>query len=320
MSMVTKRVPAARRGRFSPRGPLALHAARNLRGIFAALALVAAAPPVAARAPVSDAPLPLSRMDSLFITAATGEPRFQAARDSAEARLRADDTLTLAWLVERARRPDHRLTPRQNHYIERLFTLIADSGRHDAPRRVLAHAIAEAPHDTARARWLYIGSRLGDTAFRAVAQPWLRDPSEAVRRMAVRALGAYPHPGHVPLLWDGLERTRGLERHMRLWALAEHPSLSATPAARAMLLARLAPLLDDPHVYNRRKIRDLLLKAADGSWASLRRVMPAAADSAVRREWWHLAREARGGDAFLRAEAGGMTEEEGRVFGMSGAR
>ncbi len=256
-----------------------------------------------------------SRMDTLFITAATGEPRFQAARDSAEAALRAGDSLTLAWLVERVARREHTLTPRQNHYIERLFTLIADSGRHDAPRRVLAHAIAEAPHDTARARWLYIGSRLGDTAFRAVAQPWLRDPSEAVRRMAVRALGAYPHPDNLPLLWEGLEQVHGLERHMRLWALAEHPTPDVSPAARAAVLTRLAPLLDDPHLYNRRKIRDMMLQAADGSWSALRRVMPTFRNDALRREWWLLAREARGGGAFLKMESSRMTEEERRFLG-----
>ncbi len=258
----------------------------------------------------------LTRLDTLFITASTGEPRFQAARDSAQAELLAGDSLTLAWLVERAMRPGHRLTPRQSHYIERLFTLIADSGRHDAPRVTLARAIATAPHDTARARWLYIGSRLGDTAFRAVAQPWLRDSSATVRRMAVRVLGAYPHPDHLPQLWDSLEHVHGLERHMRLWALGEHPSLLSTPAARATVLARLAPLLEDPHLYNRRKIRDIMLKAADGFWAPLHRVMPENPDLPLRREWWRLAREARGGGPFLKAAVATMTEEERRVLGL----
>jgi hypothetical protein len=289
------------------------------RVLLAGLACAAAMAPTAPAAPRDPASVPLpalTRMDTLFLTAATGEPRFQAVRDSAQAALLAGDSLTLAWLVERTMRPGHRLTPRQNHYIERLFTLIADSGRHAASRRALARAVATAPHDTARARWLYIGSRLGDTAFRTVARPWLRDSSAAVRRMAVRVLGAYPHPDHLPLLWDGLEHVQGLERHMRLWALAEHASLTSTPAARARVLARLAPLLDDPHMYNRRLIRDLMLRAADGSWAPLRRAMPAHAEAARRREWWKLARESRGGDAFLRSERARMTEEERRVLGL----
>jgi hypothetical protein len=256
-----------------------------------------------------------TRMDTLFITAATGEPRFKPARDSAEAALRAGGEATLLWLTDTASRSGRSLTPRQTHYIERLFTVMADSGRHAASRRVLAHAIATAPHDTARARWLYVGSRISDTAFRRVARPWLHDSSESVRRMAARVLGAYPHPDHVPLLWAGLDGVHGLERHMRLWALTEQPSIKALPhAQRGQVLKRLAPLLADEQIYNRQKVRDMMLKASDSSWTVLRGMMPRSLEASLRREWWLLAFEAKGGHAFLKRERRKMTEEEKSFF------
>ena len=55
-----------------------------------------------------------SRMDTLFITAATGEPRFQAARDSAESVLRAEGAGALNWLVDTA-------TARAHHPLGWLF-------------------------------------------------------------------------------------------------------------------------------------------------------------------------------------------------------
>src|SRR5690606_32511262 len=106
--------------------------------------------------------------------ASTGEPRFAAARDSCEKILVADDAETLEYLVATANEvPPRDRTPRQRHYIERLFTLVADSGRNPVARETLARAIAAAPNDTLRARWLYIGSRLGDTAFASAARLWL---------------------------------------------------------------------------------------------------------------------------------------------------
>jgi hypothetical protein len=258
-----------------------------------------------------------TRMDTLFITAATGEPRFQPARDTAEVELRAGDTAMLLWLTDTLARSGRTLTPRQNHYVERLFTVVSDSGRNAGALRVLAHAARHAPHDTARARWLYIGSRIGDTAFRDVARPWLRDTSESVRRMAVRVLGAYPHPTVVPLLWADLENVYGLERHTRLWALTEQPAIKSLPAAqRGAVLKRLAPLLADEHIYNRQKVRDMMLKASDSSWISLRSFMPQSPDAPLRREWWLLAYDAHGGHAFLNAERGKMSEEERIYFGV----
>jgi len=306
---------------------------RPLHVIIAIVSLLCGGGAVAAPASTSA----FTRMDSLFITAATGEPRFQAARDSAEGLLRAEGARTLTWLVDTATaRPHHPLTPRQSHYVERLFTVIADSGRDPVSRDVLARAIAAARTDTARARWLYVGSRIGDTAFRAVAHLWIADSSEAVRRMAVRALGAYPHVAAVPLLWARLEgrsgtkvkasragkkstALSGFERHMILWALAEQPVFKdpgMTAAARLDLLKRLAPLLADEQIYNRRKVRDLMLKVSDGSWSPIARARPQKMTGQLRREWWLLASEtkpATGGAEFLRSEAKGMSEEE-RAF------
>ena len=60
----------------------------------------------------------------------------------------------------------------------------------------------------------------------------------------------------------------------------------------------------------------MMLKAADSSWTSLRRVMPAHPDPFLRRVWWRLAHESRYGDVFLKTEAAKMTEEERRMWGL----
>jgi hypothetical protein len=274
--------------------------------VFAILgAMCWGVPPAAASASGFPA---FTRMDTLFLTAATGEPRFQSERNEAERTLVAGDSATLDWLVTGAKND---LTPRQRHYVERLFTVIADSGRNPAARRVLARALDSAPDDTVRAQWLYIGSRLGDTSFRDVAVPWLASGGEGVRRMAVRVLGACPRAENLPLLWTGLDTLRGLERHQRLWALDAHSPLRE-PAWR-----RLAPLLADGQRFNRRKARDMLLKATDSSWVKLRALMPQNPDAALRREWWLLALDAQGGGTFLEAERNRMTGEERRFFGVT---
>jgi hypothetical protein len=244
-------------------------------------------------------------MDSLFLTAATGEPRFQAARDSCEKILIALDTVTLGYLIAGAARDR---TPRQRQYVERLFTVLADSGRNPAPRRALEGAVSVSVNDTVRAQWLYIGSRMADTAFRASAPAWLDSPSEAVRRMAVRTLGAYPSPENLPWLWSGLDSLRGLELHQRLWALEAHSPLHDW--------SRLVPLLENAHYFNRQKVRDMLLKATDSSWAALSAAIPKDPHHALRREWWRLALDARGGGEFLESERAAMTAEEICFLGM----
>jgi hypothetical protein len=195
--------------------------------------------------------------------------------------------------------------------MERLFVVMADSGRNAGPRRILAAAIAAAPSDSARAQWLYIGSRMGDSAFRAAALPWLGSASEVVRRMAVRVLGASPRPENLPLLWAGLDTLRGLELHQRLWALEANVK-HMVPGD----WTRLAPRLADSHYFNRRKVRDMMLKATDSSWAELSRAMPKRPDAGTRREWRFLAEAAKGGRAYLEAEKRAMTTDERRFFGI----
>jgi hypothetical protein len=266
-------------------------------------------------------PLPsFSRLDSLFLIAATGEPRFAAQRDSCEKILTARDAETLDYLTRLAALPDRSLTPRQRQYIERLFTIVADSGRNPAARAALARAIDAAPGDTLRARWLQVGSRLGDTAFRAVALPWLNSGSDGpvlARRAAARVLGAYPGADNVPLLLDGIDALRGADRHARLWALGEQPAIRDWRP--------LLPLLADADYFNRRKVRDLLLKATDSSWATLGRAMSKDPEKpgdpnlspVPRNEWRLLALDAKGGQDFLRSEASVMTKAEKRFYGVA---
>jgi hypothetical protein len=196
-----------------------------------------------------------TRLDSLFVAAATGEPRFQLLRDSSEKALLTMDTVGLQYLL------DHRLTkqtPRQRHYVEMFFMMAADSGRNSKPRMLLSRALASSP-DTLRSQLLYIGSQMRDSAFRREAIPYLHSDSESVRRMAVRTLGSYPNPENLPLLWDGLEKTRGLELQQRLWALDQQGPLAEWK--------RLIPLLQDSLFFNRQKVRDMLSKTADSALA-----------------------------------------------------
>jgi hypothetical protein len=200
-----------------------------------------------------------------------------------------------------------RQTPRQQHYVERLFTLSSDSGRNPRPRALLAAAVAAAPSDTVRALLLSIGSWMGDSAFRPTALPWLRSPFEPVRRMAVRNLGAYPSPANVPLLLDGLYTVRGLELQQRLWSLGAQKSVPDI---------HLTALLGDPYFFNRRKARDLLLKASDSSWARLDSIRTRKPGVMAGKEWWLLAQDAKDGAVFLEAEKAKMTGEERRYFGL----
>ena len=257
-----------------------------------------------------------TRLDSLFITAATGEPRFQAAREAAEKALLAD-TGTLPYLLEKRLRNQ---TPRQQHYVERLFTLSSDSGRNARPRALLAAALASVKSDTLRIQLLYVGSQLGDSSFRTAALPWLKSSSEPVRRMAVRNLGTYPRPQNFSLLMDGLFDVHGLELQQRLWSLEAQ--------GQGIGFKRLAPLLNDSLYFNRRKVRDLILKAADTSWSAIDRALGvellnsstvtklSKSENELRLEWLLLAQDAKDGRAFLEARKGRMTDAERIYFGL----
>jgi hypothetical protein len=279
-------LPAVRRAAASP----------GLRGLWVCLLLATCA--------VAWTPPLFSRLDSLFLTAATGEPRYQAARAAAEQALRADSA-TLPYLLENRLR---RQTPRQQQYVERLFTLASDSGRNARPRLLLAAALRSGLSDTLCFQILYIGSKLGDTAFLPEALPWLNASFEPARRMAVRSLGAYPRGPNLPRLWSGLSETRGLERQQRLWALGAQEPLRDWRT--------LTPLLEDSLFFNRRTVRDMLLKATDSSWSVLRSGLPTRPSAAVRHEWRLLAQDAKGGREFLEAEKTALTADERRYFGV----
>ena len=239
-----------------------------------------------------------SKLDSLFIISATGEPKYQPQRDSSQKTLLALDTAALRYLL------DHRLTgqtPRQRHYVETFFALASDSGRNANPRRLLAQALTISP-DTIRSQLLYIGSEMHDTAFRREAIPYLHSDSSGVRRMAVRCLGSYPNPENLPMLWDGLEKTHGLELQERLWALNAQGSLQDWK--------KLVPLMSDSLFFNRQKIRDMLLKSTDSSWAKLQVAVPLKMDATERLEWCLLALDAKGSSDFLAREMPGLREEE----------
>lgn len=238
----------------------------------------------------------LSHFDSLFIPAATGEPRFQAVRDSAEKGLVAAGGAALDYIL--ANRLSGQ-TPRQRHYIERVFTLVADSGRNPVAVARLAAALKTAP-DSLKPQLLYIGSEMKDSNFLPVARTLLRHDSAEVRKMALRSLGSYPDTASLRDLFDGLDKTEGLERQQRLWALSRFASIKDWQ--------RLIPLLKDPFLYNRQWVRQILVKAA-GDWPTLVKHIPAAAaaapgDKALKLEWVLMAMDLPGpaSRAFLKQQ------------------
>ncbi len=223
--------------------------------IFGATLLLLA--PSSANAQV---PVALSRFDSLFIVAATGEPRFEAARDSCRQALIRENEGALAYLLK------HRLTEqtaRQKHYVRELFTVLSDSGGNPAPRRHLEKALPQVS-DSLKAQLLYIGSRLGDTAFAAVARAYLHASDEEVRRNATRSLGAYPRAEHIPLLLAGIEKTRERELHQRLWALAQQEKV---PDWQRLVFA-----LSDSSLANRQSARQIIARSAPG-WPEVEKAL-----------------------------------------------
>lgn len=227
-------------------------------------------------------PPALTGLDSLFIIAATGEPRFKSLRNSVQKRLVAGDTATLTYLLA------NRLTgqtPRQRHYVEALFKAISDSGRNHAPVTALAAALSGAA-DSIQTQLLRIGSELGDTTFLPVARKYMDDDSVEVRKHAVRSLGTYPAPANVALLFKDLDKTRDLERQQRLWALGKQPGLKEW--------ARLLPLLEDANLYNRQLVRQIVAKSIGGDWALLEPHIPKEMDEEEELEWILLALETPG--------------------------
>jgi hypothetical protein len=229
-------------------------------------------------------PPKFTHQDSLFLVAATGEPRFQTLRDAAEKELLAGDTATLDYLL--ARRLSGQ-TPRQRHFVETVFKLMSDSGKNPAPTRKLGSALPGAA-DSIRAQLLHIGSELGDSTFLPVACVYLRDDSVEVRKSALRSLGCYPSPRVIPLLLDGLDSVRDLERQARLWALDKQSAFKDWP--------RLIPILADGNLYNRQLARRIAAKSA-GDWTLLEGYVPTDRDPETQLEWVLLALETPGAAA-----------------------
>lgn len=273
----------------------------------AATPAVKTAPPMAAKPALSAfrfVPPVFTRRDSLFIVAATGEPRFKSRRDSAERELIEGDTATLDYLIERRLGGQ---TPRQRHYVENLFKAISDSGRNPAPVHRIARALSGAD-DSTKAQLLHIGSELGDSAFLPQARRYLEADSLEVRKQAVRSLGTYPSPSNVFLLLDGLDKTRDLEMQQRLWALSRQVELKDWP--------RLLPLLQDSNLYNRQLVRQIVGKACAGNWLLVERYIPQPLDRKALLEWIQLALETSGIDAksFVRRNAPRLEPYERRFI------
>jgi hypothetical protein len=249
-------------------------------------------------------PPALTHRDSLFIVAATGEPRFKAKRDSAERELIEGDTATLDYLIQRRLGGQ---TPRQRHYVESLFKAISDSGRNRAPVHRIANALSRV-EDSIKAQLLHIGSELGDSAFLPQARRYLGADSVEVRKQAVRSLGTYPSPSNVFLLLDGLDKTGDLELQQRLWALSKQAELKDWP--------RLLPLLQDSNLYNRQLVRQIVGKACAGNWLLVERYIPQPLDQKALLEWIQLALETSGIDAksFVRRNAPRLEPYERRFI------
>ncbi|GEM_PF-2397601 len=289
-----------------------------LLSVFASPSLAGAAPKVDSTRPApshpasahpisaafSYAPPVFTHQDSLFIVAATGEPRFKGKRDSAEKELVAGDTATLDYLIRQ------RLsfqTPRQRHYVENLFKAISDSGRRREPVTRIAAALPVAA-DSIKIQLLHIGSELGDSAFLPVAKIYLGSDSVEVRKTAVRSLGSYPTPANVALLFDGLDKTRDLELQQRLWALSRQAEIKDWP--------KLLPIMRDSNLYNRQLVRQIIGKACAGNWLTVEKYIPHPLDNASLMEWIQLALETSGIDAkaYVRKNASQLDGYERRFI------
>ncbi len=182
-------------------------------------------------APLIDSLPSFTPLDSLFLTAATGEPRLQVARDSCEKKLIRLDTVTVNYLLT------HRLfdqTPRQRRYVERLFGLLADSGRHAQPALALTRAL-DGVSDSAKAQLLYVASTMADSSLQPLGLRYISHEKPEIRRMAARVLGMVPRAGASLPLWQGLADAPETERHQRLWALAAIAPYPGCDSLRAFL-------------------------------------------------------------------------------------
>lgn len=263
----------------TPRGWTRLAAAALAFPMITGLCLAAPAPDSLPKSRFL--PPVLTRQDSLFLAAATGEPRFQPIRDSAEKILVAEDTATMDYLL--ARRLTGQ-TPRQRHYVETLFKALSDSGRHPQAAAKLDAALAAAP-DSLKSQLLHIGSELGDSSFLSAAKRFLTHDSEDVRRNAARNLGAYPSAANAAWLIAGLDQTRDLERAERLWALGKQKDFKDW--------AKVLPVLRDSNLYNRELARRIVARSC-GDWTNVEKLAPSPMDDEELLEWVLMADDSPG--------------------------
>jgi hypothetical protein len=206
--------------------------------------------------------LKFSAFDSLFITAATGEPRLKPMRDSCENLLLKRDSATVAYLLAE-RLTDQ--TPRQRHYVEKLFGLLSDSGRKAYVGLALRLAVEPAA-DSVKPQLLYVASTMGDASLGVLGLTYISHAHTEVRRMAARLLGAYPRREYAVALLQGLDGSPEAEKHQRLWALA---AVAPYPQCD-----RLGSYLYDSSLAVRQMAVQALKRCADGKFSSLHLTLP----------------------------------------------
>lgn len=213
--------------------------------------------------------LVFSTFDSLFLTAAAGEPRLKTARDSCEKILVARGRETAAYLL--AERLTNQ-TPRQRHYVEKLFGLLSDSGRRVEPGAALRAALLDVPQvpDSVKPQLLYVASTMADSSLADLGLLFITHTSSEfssdIRRMAARVLGAYPRSAHVEPLLNGLSHAPESERHQRLWALA---ALAPYPGCDGLKMH-----LGDSSLAVRQMAVQALHRCADGNFTKLNLTLP----------------------------------------------
>jgi HEAT repeat protein len=202
------------------------------------------------------------RWDSLFIIAATGEPRWQALRDSCEKELLSRSDATVEMLLAR-RLVDQ--TPRQRRYVERLFGLMSDSGRNKTPGIALRSALNRVD-DSIKAQLLYVASTMADSNLLDLGHRFIQHEKPEIRRMAARVLGMLRHASSPEKLLPGINLLDEKERHQRAWALAE---LAPFPGCET-----LKELAGDPSLAVRQMISHALSRCAQGKMSKLNLSIP----------------------------------------------
>lgn len=203
-----------------------------------------------------------NQWDSLFIIAATGEPRWQAQRDSCEQILLNHSDSTIPFLLTRRLSQQ---TPRQRHYVERLFGLMSDSGRQGSPGIAIRNAL-DTVNDSLKPQLLYIASTMGDAQLVDLGERFILSGKTDIRRMAARVLGMYPRPASIPFLTAELSKWDEAERHQRVWALA---LLAPYPGCE-----NIKSWASDSSLAVRQMVSHALSRCAEGNFSKLNLTIP----------------------------------------------